>query len=314
MVWDMEDQICLASIISRASQIRGMLSACYFSEELGAVYIATDTLALLQFRHKKTELSNASTSHKGPVLCCRYNKQFQHVISCCEGSVFKVWDLSTGALVFEFSGVQGKAAVTCMTLDANGKRLITGSCDGSVRKWDYSSGQCVSVLRHASDIADEVNSCIQVEIHRNRYIISVGCDRRISIFACRDCDGLDHLSWSGPHREEIVSVSLWPPSLLATSSCAGELLVWNLISGNVFTRLDSADTAPLREDTDDLNICRVLFIPSRGPNQKTAASLVASGPGGINTVLLHFILLIDIHAIHPFIQYTPSVELVSCLQ
>ncbi|XP_041128638.1 WD repeat-containing protein on Y chromosome-like [Polyodon spathula] len=87
MVWDMEDQICLASIISRASQIRGMLSACYFSEELGAVYIATDTLALLQFRHKKTELSNASTSHKGPVLCCRYNKQFQHVISCCEGSV-----------------------------------------------------------------------------------------------------------------------------------------------------------------------------------------------------------------------------------
>ncbi|KAK6493756.1 WD repeat-containing protein 49-like isoform X2 [Huso huso] len=288
MVWDMEDQICLASIISRASQIRGELSACYFSEELGAICIATDTLALLQFRHNKTELSNASTSHKRPVLCCRYIKQFQHVISCCEGSVFKVWDLITGAPVFEFSGVQAKGAVTCMTLDISGKRLITGGRDGSVRKWDYSSGQCVSVLRHASDIADEVNSCIQVEIHSNRYIISVGCDRRISIFPDHQdgANGIEDLGsqWlhqePSPHREEIVSVSLWPPSLLATSSCAGELLVWNLISGNVFTRLGSADTAPLREGTDDLNICSVLFIPSRGPNQKTAASLVASGPGG----------------------------------
>ncbi|KAG2465439.1 WDR49 protein, partial [Polypterus senegalus] len=123
MVWSIESQACLASIISTASHIKGELSAFHFSHDLGALCIATDTLAVLRFRHKEAKC-NSSTSHKLPIICCRYNAQSQHVISCSEDSVVKVWDFNTGALLFEFNAAHNTAAVSCMTLDSSGKRQL----------------------------------------------------------------------------------------------------------------------------------------------------------------------------------------------
>ncbi|MGH0156758.1 UNVERIFIED_CONTAM: hypothetical protein FKN15_054411 [Acipenser sinensis] len=225
--------------------------------------------------------------HNAPISFLHISTEESRIYSVSTDNnvmVFKVWDLITGAPVFEFSGVQAKAAVTCMTLDISGKRLITGGRDGSVRKWDYSSGQCVSVLRHASDIADEVNSCIQVEIHSNRIWATNSPLPDSTQFQDHQdgANGIEDLGsqWlhqePSPHREEIVSVSLWPPSLLATSSCAGELLVWNLISGNVFTRLGSADTAPLREGTVEVKFSS--SVPEeQSPQKATVVALTLSG-------------------------------------
>ncbi len=39
----------------------------------------------------------------------------------------KVWDVENGKDIFEFSNAHGDFAVTCMTFDDNGRRLITES-------------------------------------------------------------------------------------------------------------------------------------------------------------------------------------------
>nr|XP_015200280.1 PREDICTED: WD repeat-containing protein 49-like [Lepisosteus oculatus] len=289
MVWSVEDQTCLANIISRASHIRGELATCYFSPQQRALFIATDTLALLQLRQKDPKNGSSFTSHNATVLCCQYNTRLQQVISCSEGSVVKIWDLNTGAPVSTFDCPHERSAVTCMTLDNSGNRFITGGRDGSLRKWDYSTGGCVSIIRQGTDVSDEANRCIQVDIHSNRYIISVGCDKWISIFPDPEdgCKGVQNIGkqWLGQesfrHHEDIVSVDLWPPNLLATSSCGAEVLVWNLVSGSLFCQLGSLPSPlPSEPSDEDLNVCKVLFIPSRAPLQKTAAILVTSGPGG----------------------------------
>ncbi|KAJ3398423.1 WD40 repeat domain 95, partial [Chytridiales sp. JEL 0842] len=76
----------------------------------------------------------------------------------------------------------------------------------------------------------------------NRYIISVGWDRKITIFI----DDPSHFethpirtlngSGSGAHRgheDDISSIAFCPPGILATSSVDGVIVIWNLESGYI---------------------------------------------------------------------------------
>ncbi|XP_069487207.1 cilia- and flagella-associated protein 337-like isoform X2 [Ambystoma mexicanum] len=293
MVWSIEDQSCLFNVIPKASRIKGELAASFFSHELRALCIATDTLALLQLHSTEAPPSNMLVSHLQPVLCCKYIQLSRQVISCCEGSVLKLWDLETGQLVSEVSDAHVDTAVTCIALDPTENRLVTGGRDGSLKKWNCSNKTLrhVQTLKQASSM-DEVGDCTYGEICSNRYIISVGWDRRIHIFP----DQPDELvpegkrsqsEWSNNmvngHKEDILSVSACPPNLLATSSYDGEVLVWNLISGHILCHLHSLTSSELHNGTDDLIINKVIFLRSRTEQKTEAASLVASGPRGCIT-------------------------------
>ncbi|XP_069098438.1 cilia- and flagella-associated protein 337-like [Pleurodeles waltl] len=293
MVWNIEDQSCLLNVIPKASSIKGELAACYFSHELRALCIATDTMALLQIHNVEEPLSSMLVSHREPVLCCKYIQQSQHVISCSEGSVLKLWDLATGQLVFKINDVHGGSAVTCMALDPMGTRLVTGGRDGSLKKWDCSANTIrhIQTLKQASPM-DEVGDCTYGEICNNRYIISVGWDRRIHIFPDKQDENAlkgrnSQSEWSNKmvngHNEDILCVSSCPPNLLATSCYDGEVLVWNLISGHILCHLNFLSSMPLEEETDDLIIKKVIFLRSRAKWKNEAASLVASGPRGCIT-------------------------------
>ncbi|XP_039395516.1 WD repeat-containing protein 64-like isoform X13 [Mauremys reevesii] len=257
MVWDIEDQSCLLTVIPKASQIRGEMAVCYFSNELRALYLAADCLVLLHFQRKEDRLSNSCVSHNEPILCCQYNKPFQQVVSCSEGSAIKVWDLQNGQLVTEVYEAHGDAAVTCMALDTSGKRLITGGRDGSLKKWDCSTIRYIHTLKQAGTSSDEVTACTYADIYSNRYIISVGWDRKINIFPdlhseasegpCPQVDWID--SVENGHKDDVLCVSFCPPNLVASSSYDGEILIWNLISGHVCSRLSAVSRAVMEDGT-----------------------------------------------------------------
>uniref|UniRef100_UPI00398EFF58 cilia- and flagella-associated protein 337-like isoform X2 n=1 Tax=Pristiophorus japonicus TaxID=55135 RepID=UPI00398EFF58 len=286
-IWDIEDQICLITVNPKASQINGDLAACYYSQALKALCIATDSLALLQLQGR--EELNKGISHKEPVLCCQYNKLMRQVVTCCEGSDVKVWDLDTGRLVFEFTRAHGDAAITCMTFDISERRLITGSRDGCVKKWNYQNGQCIQTLRQAGDTTEEVSDCIYAEIYKNGFIISVGWDKKINVFPDIQ-DGLcdtqyPSLHWADDakngHKDDILSIVLCAPNLLATSSYDGEIIIWNFISGLIFCHLHSPTSVVLQKlSGEELSINKVLCIRSRASCEKTSATVVASGPRG----------------------------------
>lgn len=65
---------------------------------------------------------------------------------CSVLQVVKLWDFETGHLVFEFSQAHNNNAVTAMSFDNTGRRLITGGRDGRLKIWNYNNGHCLKVL------------------------------------------------------------------------------------------------------------------------------------------------------------------------
>ncbi|KAM4627617.1 cilia- and flagella-associated protein 337 [Polymixia lowei] len=245
-IWDIQDQSCMFTAHPKASLIRGEISACLYSTSMKAFFIAADYMALLPLKIRPQPQSHLTVSHSEPVMCCGYSEEFRQVVSCTEGSVVKVWDFDTGRQVFEFGEAHGLSAITCMTFDPKGRRLITGGRDGCLKIWNFNNGQCLKILKRDGE-CDEVCDCTYLKVHRNTYVMSVGWDRKIDIYSDTPEDP-HHVqrpqpSWQDDlrngHKDDILCIAQCPPSLLATSSYDGEILVWNVVSGHIQCRLHS---------------------------------------------------------------------------
>ncbi|XP_063281885.1 WD repeat-containing protein 64-like [Pelobates fuscus] len=295
MVWDVEDHTCLINVISKASQIRGEIATCCFSPHLRSLYIATDSLAALQLQENSTQLGVPTLSHNEPVTCCEYNQNLQQVISCCTGSVIKTWDLLTGQLISEVTAAHGSSPITCLALDRSGTRIVTSGKDGSLKQWNCIPNsvnfmQTLAPGRTATS-KDECSDLSYAELHGIRYIISIGCDRRISIFpdhqdALITEDEYPQCSLINNMRKENEKgkfcVAFLPPNLVATTSYNGEIMLWNLASGHILNRLIASTCEEPENGTgaDDLIINKIAFIHTRTERKEESAVLVASGPQG----------------------------------
>ncbi|KAM3837845.1 cilia- and flagella-associated protein 337-like [Vipera latastei] len=290
-IWDMEDQTCLFTACSKNNGIKGEITTCHYISGIRSLCVATDTLAILHLRLRSAPDRYVVTSHKKPVLCCKFNKVFRHVVSCSEDSVVKVWDFESGKPVFEFGNAHGDSSITCLTFDFSGRRLITGGKDGCLKIWNYNNGQCLHTLKK-EDRCDEVRDCAYVEINKNEYIIGVGWDRRINLFYDSTDDFYhirkpqlhwqDDINWG--HKEDILCVAQCPPNLLATSSYDGEIIVWNMVSGHIDHRfcIPMTTTPSVHSQID---VTRIIFLKTRAVKfDSTTASLVSNGPPGY----LHF--------------------------
>ncbi|XP_076818537.1 cilia- and flagella-associated protein 337-like isoform X2 [Clavelina lepadiformis] len=242
--WDLVEQNCLVTINPKLHKINGEIVACSYSHQFQALAVATDQLSLLKISQKAKLTDEVSVSHNEPVMCCAFNSNFGHVITCSENSVVKLWDFETGTFMFEFNKAHGDTAITSLTFDASGRRLITSGRDGAVRIWNYNNGHCLRSLERENE-SSEITDCVYVEINKNRFIIAVGWDQRINIFPDQT-DYFHHIQRPMPHwpddlrrghTEDIVSVTFGKPNLIATASYDGFIIVWNIISGHSVSRI-----------------------------------------------------------------------------
>ncbi|XP_027733400.1 WD repeat-containing protein 49-like [Vombatus ursinus] len=287
-IWDLENHNCLFTACPKASGIQGELTACHYLSNIKALCVATDSVSLLHLRMRALPEPHLVVSHKEPIVCCRYNKTFGHVVSCSEGSVIKVWDFETGMLLSEFIGAHGNAEITCLTFDSSGRRLVTGGRDGCLRIWNYNNGHCLKTLTQ-DEKHNEVCDCTYVEVYQNKYIIAVGWDRRINLYFDSPYD-FHHFwkpqpHWSDDlirgHKDDILCVVQCPPSLLATSSYDGEIIIWNMISGHMYCKLNTPVLTHPSEDPEDRSVSHLTFLKTRAAKfESKAASLISNGPQG----------------------------------
>nr|XP_020852882.1 WD repeat-containing protein 49-like [Phascolarctos cinereus] len=287
-VWDLENHNCLFTACPKASDIQGELTACHYLSNIKALCVATDSVSLLHLRMRARPEPHLVVSHKEPIVCCRYNKTFGHVVSCSEGSVIKVWDFETGMLLSEFIGAHGNEDITCLTFDSSGRRLVTGGRDGCLRIWNYNNGHCLKTLTQ-DEKHNEVCDCTYVEVYQNKYIIAVGWDRRINMYFDSPHDF--HHFWKPQphwpddltrgHKDDILCVVQCPPSLLATSSYDGEIIIWNMISGHIHCKLNTPVPTHHSEDPEDRSVSHLTFLKTRAAKfESRAASLISNGPQG----------------------------------
>jgi WD40 repeat protein len=80
-----------------------------------------------------------------------------------------------------------------MTFDDSGRRLITGARDGSCKVWNFNNGHCLKILRKENNF--ELSDVKHVKIYNNKFIVTAGWDKRITIY---DDDVSDSRLYSDP--------------------------------------------------------------------------------------------------------------------
>uniref|UniRef100_A0A3B5L426 WD40 repeat domain 95 n=1 Tax=Xiphophorus couchianus TaxID=32473 RepID=A0A3B5L426_9TELE len=275
-IWHIEDQCCLFTADPTASGIHGDVSACSYSPAMRSLYIAADCIAVLPLMLPKPH-SGISVSHDEAVMCCGYSEEFRQVVSCSEEAVVKVWDFDTGRQVFEFTATPDLTSITCMTFDIKG-RLITGGSNGYIKVWNFNSGHCIKTLKKGK--CHQVCDCTFLKVQGN-YVIAVGRDRRIDIYSDSP-EELYHVqrpqpSWKDDlqngHTEDILCVVQSPPSLLATGSYNGEIIVWNTDSGSInqqkITKLYITDEKTLLYAADRMGYIYIYNMETFDPEQRS---------------------------------------------
>uniref|UniRef100_A0A8C2XG31 WD40 repeat domain 95 n=1 Tax=Cyclopterus lumpus TaxID=8103 RepID=A0A8C2XG31_CYCLU len=282
-IWDIQDQYCLFTADPKASGIQGDMSACSYSSATKCFYIAADCMAVLSLKIRPRLHSRRTVSHDETVMCCGYSEEFRQVVSCTERSVVKVWDFDTGRQVFEFGGTNDLSATTCLDFDPKGRRLITGGRDGCLKIWNFNNGNTILSKGECQEVCD----CIFLQVHRNFYVMSVGRDRKIDIYPDIPED-LHHVqrpqpSWQDDlkngHKEDILCVAQCPPSLVATSSYDGEIIVWNVVSGRIQCRFVSPFLAENQNvEGLDTSVPSIIFLKnSKLQHLFSATALLSSG-------------------------------------
>ncbi|XP_018409962.1 PREDICTED: WD repeat-containing protein 64 [Nanorana parkeri] len=114
-------------------------------------------------------------SHDRPINALVYNHVFHQVLSICSGSIVKVWEIETGAQVYEIENAHGPTTeVTAASIDIGGFHFVTGANNGSLKMWEFGNGHQIKVLQPKKAFKDEEQSIRQLSykrIHDNQHMI-----------------------------------------------------------------------------------------------------------------------------------------------
>uniref|UniRef100_A0A8C0CD91 WD repeat domain 64 n=1 Tax=Balaenoptera musculus TaxID=9771 RepID=A0A8C0CD91_BALMU len=95
-------------------------------------------------------------THEREINVMLYNKYFHQVLTICSESIIKVWELETGLQMYQILDPHGfNVELTSAAVDESGFLFATGAYNGTVKIWDFGSGQEMKVLPEGKDWKEE---------------------------------------------------------------------------------------------------------------------------------------------------------------
>nr|CAB3267710.1 WD repeat-containing protein 49-like [Phallusia mammillata] len=184
----------------------------------------------------KVEAHDRVMSHERPVTCAIFNSLYNQVISACQAGTVTVWMIDNGQKVKQFTDCHKTAEITTLELDHSKTRLFTGSADGTIKVWDF-NGHCHHNLNVANGQPADISQIVMLK----RSIVTIGWDKFVAVFRQNALTQyhVEPADWKGgkEHQDDILSAAYLPPSLLATGSYDGEIVIWNTNSEFVSKKL-----------------------------------------------------------------------------
>lgn len=218
--------------------------------------------------------------HHGPVRSLVLSLQANYLMSGGNDATIRLWDLSTGKPVRQFTGHAGP--VRTLALGDSQECLVSSSEDGTLKVWNVRTGRCERTLQHpggapeamalspdgrilatagwelhfwdlhlgarVAGIAAHEGGCTAVAWARSgRFVLSGGADSRIGFW---DPDSGNRLGTRTCPHGPVTSVSLSPfEGMLVTSGGnawdrSGKACVWDVAEGAP-ARLIEAHSAPI---------------------------------------------------------------------
>ncbi|XP_037083590.1 WD repeat-containing protein on Y chromosome-like [Pollicipes pollicipes] len=261
-VWDLREQVCVQTVSPQRLRVNVSLpsfTAMFYNPKIQQLVLASQIMVIMQKNVVVHAEEREIQSHDRVVTAAIYNNLFNKVVSGCHGSVITVWELQTGQKVMQFrnahttkrNGQHVAVEITCMTFDPTLRRLITGGRDGRVKIWNFNNGACLREMKTQG--GREITGVLVAK----QRIVCCGWSRGITVFL-DDRQDTTVREWMVRHREDILTVDFRSPSLVATGAYDGEIIVWNLETGHLYTRLSASVSShnqyvvPELEDTHGL--------------------------------------------------------------
>uniref|UniRef100_A0A8C7JM02 WD repeat-containing protein on Y chromosome n=1 Tax=Oncorhynchus kisutch TaxID=8019 RepID=A0A8C7JM02_ONCKI len=246
-VWDLQDSVCLQNIQSRNVNMGCFpITSTYYNHTSNTMVMATYLIGVLRGSMEDANCSvpTATTSHEQPLCAALYNSNFKQVVSGCHAGVVSVWDILTGEKVMQFQTTPERPVeVTAMAFDGPKRRLITGSKDGTLRLWNFNNGALLSELPLVD--SNEVTGILYI----NERIYVSGWSKR-----------MEHRVWNQYHSDDIYSMHAHGSKMLVTASYSGDVIVWNIDSGQAFCRFNASESplplVPIRVRRDTMEQTR----------------------------------------------------------
>uniref|UniRef100_A0A8C3JIN2 WD repeat domain 64 n=1 Tax=Calidris pygmaea TaxID=425635 RepID=A0A8C3JIN2_9CHAR len=129
--------------------------AMVFDNDRGTLITGLTVINIYSLTHMIQATRQMPQTHEKRINVLVYNRAFHQILTICSESILKVWDLETGYQIYQIEDAHGlNIEVTCAAVETNGFYLATGACDGTVKIWEFESGQEVKALpldQHSKD-------------------------------------------------------------------------------------------------------------------------------------------------------------------
>jgi WD40 repeat protein len=278
-IWNARTLQCLQTLQDRGfHRPENIISAVSYDHQNRRLVIGHEKVQGFGL-YRKEEESKVTRTHDGPVLAALYNPSFRLIVSGSRDSTIRVWNTISGDKIFQFNNVHDNFDFSTMTYDRIGRRIISGSRDGIIRIWNFNNGQMLQQM--FTTLRKEITQLIYVEVGINKYIMSVGWDRRITVFRDEpeNFNTQPAREYNGDvgrcHNDDILTVAFQPPGMIATGGVDGIIVIWNLDSGHTkhilkepFLNLRSPEEKAVEKvrltftvQTHNMNL-KVIFAPT----------------------------------------------------
>ncbi|KAM6139430.1 WD repeat-containing protein 64 [Phoenicopterus ruber ruber] len=197
--------------------------AMVFDNDRGMLITGSVVIDIYPLTHMVQDTRRVPQTHEKSINVLVYNRVFHQILTICSESILKVWDLETGYQVYQIEDAHGlDIEVTCATIEINGFYLATGACDGTVKIWEFESGQEIKALPLAQQSKDECHLLKIVYLTANESqhaLLVLEQSGKMKIIQGNSVQSYLYVTWmlpesvSFPRRNPVLSLSLKPDTL-----------------------------------------------------------------------------------------------------
>ncbi|XP_008847398.1 WD repeat-containing protein 64 isoform X2 [Nannospalax galili] len=143
-------------------------------------------------------------THEREINVMLYNKYFHQVLTICSESIIKVWELESGLQIYQILDPHGfNIELTCAAIDETGFLFTTGAYNGTVKIWDFGSGQEMKVLPEEKGWKEEEHALLRLfflkaQVKQQYLILALERNGTIKMLQGKEDDALLVAVWELP--------------------------------------------------------------------------------------------------------------------